>query len=537
MLPVLFSVVVWQAPADLAIVNAKIWSDGARQKADCLAVTNGRITYVGSVLGLKLAKTTKVVDAKGRLVIPGIIDSHSHLMEGGVGLIDQLDLREAKSKEDFIRRVREFAAKLPKDKWVLGHSWSAESWPTKEQPTKEWIDEATGGRPAILERMDGHSSLVNSEALRRANITKDGPKDPDGGVIDRDRATGEPTGILRERASGLVIAPPPTQVELYRGFLEAVRRANRFGVTGAADIASPVWIKLFERYATGPAPTFRIGFYSRTDSWAFAFQSLAATKKIPGWFQPNGVKAYMDGSLGSRTAFMHAPFTTPLPHQPKDWRGLPMPGATNGTYAKEFIEAAKRGYQVIVHAIGDQANHDALNLFATVPGVHSRRFRIEHVQHLLPEDYPRFAQLGVIASLQPYHKADDGRYCEEVIGTARSESSYAFRSLLQHKARMVFGSDWPVVTNNPWEGIHTAVTGKIMTDKVWMPHQRISFDQALDAYTRGAAYGIFMEKEIGSLKPGYRADVMILDQDPYRPGTNLAKIKPTALWVEGRQVF
>lgn len=537
MLPALVSVLLWQTPADFAIVNAKIWSDGARQKSDCITVTKGRITYVGSVMGLKLAKTTKVIDAKGRLVIPGIIDSHAHLMEGGVSLIDQLDLRGAKDKEDFIRRVREFSAKLPKDKWVVGHSWSAESWPDKVQPTKEWIDEATGGRPAILDRMDGHSSLVNSEALRRAGVTKDGPKDPDGGVVDRDATTGEPTGILREHAMGLVTAPPPTDEDLYRGYLAAVKQANRFGVTGAADIAGPARIKLYQRYANGPAPSFRIGFYSRTDSWPFAFQALAATKKISGWFQPNGMKAYMDGSLGSRTAFMHAPFTTPLPHQPKDWRGLPMPGATNGTFAREFAEAAQRGYQVIVHAIGDQANHDVLDLFAKVSGIQSKRFRVEHVQHLLPEDYPRFAQLGVIASYQPYHKADDGRYCEEVIGTHRSESSYAFKSLLQHKARLVFGSDWPVVTNNPWEGIQAAVTGKILTGKVWMPHQRISFDQALDAYTRSAAYGIFMEKEIGSLKPGYRADLMILDQDPYKPGIDFSKIKPTALWVEGRRVF
>lgn len=537
MLLALISIAVSQTPADFAIVNGKIWSDGARQKADCIAVSKGRITYVGSVLGLKLSKSTKVIDAKGRLVIPGIIDSHTHLMEGGDGLIDQLDLRGAKSKEDFIRLVKEFSAKLAKGQWVIGHSWSAESWPGKEQPTKEWIDEATGGRPAILGRMDGHSALVNSEALRRAKITKDGPKDPDGGVIDRDLATGEPTGMLRERAAGLILVPPASEQTVYRGFLEAVKQANRMGVTGAADIAGPTRIKLYQRYATSPVPTFRIGFYSRTDSWPFALQSLASAKKVAGWFQPNGVKAYMDGSLGSRTAFMHAPFTTPLPHQPKDWRGLPMPGATNGTYAREFLEAARQGYQVIVHAIGDQANHDVLNLFATVPDIQSRRFRIEHVQHLLPEDYPRFAQLGVIASLQPYHKADDGRYCEEVIGAARSESSYAFKSLLQHRARMVFGSDWPVVTINPWEGIQAAVTGKIMTGKVWMPHQSISFDQALDAYTRGAAYGIFMEKEVGSLKKGYRADMMILDQDPYRPGTDFAKIRPTALWVEGRQVF
>lgn len=214
-----------------------------------------------------------------------------------------------------------------------------------------------------------------------------------------------------------------------------------------------------------------------------------------------------------------------------------MPGAVDGTYATQFKEAGRLGYQVIVHAIGDQANHDVLSLFGSVPGVQSKRFRVEHVQHLLPEDYGMFARYGIIASYQPYHKADDGRYCEEVIGTERSKSSYAFKSLIQSKARLAFGSDWPVVTNNPWEGISAAVTGRIMTGKVWMPHQNISLNQALDAYTRGSAYGMFMEKEIGSLKPGYRADIVILDRDPFKPGVDLAKVRPKSLWVDGRKVF
>jgi predicted amidohydrolase YtcJ len=523
-----------QSP-DIAILNAKIWTDGAVQRADCLVIKSGRIDYVGGLGGLKLPKGAQIVDAKGAVVIPGIIDSHAHLMEGGTGLIDQLDLRGAKSKAEFIQMVRDFAAKLPLDKWVVGHSWSAESWPEKEQPRKEWIDEATGGRPAVLERMDGHSSLVNSEALKRSEITKE-TKDPDGGVIDRD-ASGEPTGILRERAAGLVKTPPPTEGDLYRGFLMAIEQANRFGVTAAADIASPMRIPLYQRYAGQGYRSFRIALYARTDNWPLAFELMGSAVPVTGWFKPNGVKAYMDGSLGSRTAFMHEPFTTPLPHQPKDWRGVPMPGATDGSYQTRFKEAAAKGLQVIVHAIGDQANHDVLDFFAQVPGIQSRRFRVEHVQHLLPEDYPRFAQLGVIASYQPYHKADDGRYCEEVIGTERSESSYAFKSLLQAKARLAFGSDWPVVTINPWEGIAAAVTGKILTGKVWMPHQNISIHQALDAYTRGAAYGIFMEHEIGSLRKGYRADLAILNMDPFKPGTDLAKVKPTSLYVEGKKVF
>jgi predicted amidohydrolase YtcJ len=384
--------------------------------------------------------------------------------------------------------------------------------------------------------MDGHSVLANSAALKLSNIDKNGPPSPAGGVIDRD-ADGEPTGILRERASGLVNPPASSAEDTYRGFKAAVKNANSFGVTASSDIASPLRIASYRRYFAEKNPTFRIGFYSRTDSWPLAFQALAQVKPIAGWFQPNGVKAYMDGSLGSRTAYMHEPFTKPLPQQPADWRGLPMPGAVDGTYATRFQEAASRGLQVIVHAIGDQANHDVLDLFSQVPNVQNRRFRIEHVQHLLPSDYESFAKFGVIPSMQPYHKADDGRYCEDVIGTARSRSSYAFKSLLGHQAKLAFGSDWPVVTINPWEGIKTAVTGRILTGKIWMPEQNISLDEALDSYTRRGAYAMKMESVIGSLTAGHRADFAILNLDPFKQGIDLAKVRPISLYVEGRKVY
>ncbi len=523
--------------ADLAVVNAKIWTDGKLQSANTIGIREGRIVYIGDREGLRLRPSARKIDAGGRVVIPGLIDAHAHMMEGGVRLTKQLDLRGAKSKEDFIRMVREWSAKLGPNEWVQGYAWSAESWPGQPQPTKEWIDEATGGRPAVLRRMDGHSSLVNSAALQLAKITKDGPADPPGGIIDRDPATKEPTGMLREKAMGLVFAPPASVEDIYQGFQAAVKQANSYGVTAVSDIAGPAAIAQYQRYFKEQKPNLRVGFYCRTDSWPAAFATLKNAPSLSGWFRPCGVKVYMDGSLGSRTAYMHDPFTRPLPTQPNDWRGVPMPGAIDGTYAKQFVETARQGYQVIAHAIGDQANRDTLDLYAKISDIKGRRFRIEHVQHLLSADYPRFAQLGVIASMQPYHKADDGRYADDIIGHVRCESSYAYRSLLKSGARLAFGSDWPVVTNDPWPGIDAAVRGMILTGKVWVPEQSITIHEALDAYTRGAAYAMFMENEIGRLAYGYRADFVILNTSPFDKGVNFSKIKPKAVYVDGRLAF
>ncbi|MBX3118456.1 MAG: amidohydrolase [Fimbriimonadaceae bacterium] len=524
------------AEADLAVINAKVWTDGSLQTADCIGSKNGRIIFVGKRSNLILAEGAKTVDAKGAVVIPGLIDSHAHLMEGGIRLSEQLNLRGAKSKEDFIRLVREFNAKLPAGKWLLGYAWSAESWPGAPQPTKDWIDSFTGDRPVVLRRMDGHSLVANSAALKLAKIDKDGPADPPGGVIDRDPVTKEPTGMLRETAMGLIKMPNTTLEDQYQGFLAAVKEANRYGVTAVSDISSPGNVGLYQRYYKTAEPSLRVGFYSRTD-WGQAFATLKNTPRIPGWFFPNGVKAYMDGSLGSRTAFMHNPFTKPLENQAQDWRGVPMPGAVDGTYAKRFVEAGELGHQVIVHAIGDQANHDVLDLFSKVPKLNGKRFRIEHAQHLLPADIPRFGQLGVIASMQPYHKADDGRYCDDIIGHERSESSYAYRSLLKSGARLAFGSDWPVVTIDPWAGIDAAVRSVILTGKVWVPEQAITIDEALDAYTRGGAYAMYMENEVGRLAIGYHTDFVVLNKSPFEKGVDFRTVKPKAVYVAGRLVF
>ncbi|MEZ0325674.1 MAG: amidohydrolase [Fimbriimonas sp.] len=524
-------------PADLVVMNAVIWTDGRVRPGNFLAVQNGRFVHVGSFREDLIGPETRKLDAGGQMVVPGLIDSHTHLLESGKDLAS-LQLRPATSKSDFIRRVKTWNDKLPAGKWLLGSGWSAESWPGKEQPVKEWIDPVTGERPAGLSRMDGHSMLVNSAALSASGITRIGPANPVGGVIDRDPETGEPTGILRDTAMSLVRIPAATDEDYYEGLKAAIREANRYGVTTVGEISSTARYPMYRRYATDEAnPRLRFALYATVRTWPEDVKRAKSFENVSGWVESRGLKAYMDGSLGSRTAFMHEPFLSQPPGKDKNWRGAPRAGALDGTYQKGFAEAAQAGLQVIVHAIGDQANHDLLDMYAAIPDIRQRRFRIEHAQHLLPEDVSRFASLGVIPSMQPFHKADDGRYCEDVIGLERSKSSYTFRSLLRSGARLAFGSDWDVVTINPFAGIHTAVTGKILTGKVWMPHENLTLDEALLCYTKNGAYANFWEGELGSIANGYRADFVILNTDPRRKGTDLSKVLPRATYVGGFKAY
>ncbi|MBS1721897.1 MAG: amidohydrolase [Armatimonadetes bacterium] len=532
-----FVVAALVSPADdLVIKNALVWTDGQRTQDACVAVKDGRVTYLGKNDAGRIAKAAKVVDAKGTVVLPGFIDSHTHLLDGGVELT-QLDLRDANTKSEFVRRVGAWAQKTEKGKWLIGNSWSAESWPEKVQPVKEDIDPVTKDVPTILVRMDGHSLIANSAALKLARITRD-TKNPGGGSIDRDPKTGEPTGVLRETAMALIyfVVPRSTNEETYQGLRAAAKMANQCGVTAVSEIGSTSGWHHYLRFAKEPAPSLRFALYCTTVDWTSQIKQIQEFTPMDGWVVPKGIKAYMDGSLGSRTAWMLEPFTKMLPDQASP-TGLPRTGFTDGSYRKGIKEAAAAGLQVIVHAIGDRANREILDLFeSAVPNLKQLRFRVEHAQHLTAADIPRFGKLGVIPSMQPYHKADDGRYCEEVIGTDRSKTSYAYKDLLDTGAQLTFGSDWSVVSINPWLGIETAVTGKIMTGKVWMPHENIPLDQALLCYTSRGAYAMRMESEIGSLKVGHRADIQILNKSPFAKNPEYRSIKPARLFIEGREV-
>lgn len=523
------------APADLVIENALIWSGGKRIKANFIAVRGHRFVYVGAKDASYIGRTTRVVDAKGKVVLPGFIDSHTHFIEGGYTLT-QLSLRGANTKAEFLRRIKEWADKTPGKDTVVGTAWSAESWPEKVQPNRFDVDAVTGVHPAVLYRMDGHSLLLNSLALKKLGITRD-TISPSGGSIDMDPVTGEPTGLLRETAMvrASFVLPPVTAQVMEQGLRASVKMANSYGITAVSEITSVGDFAMYENYANDD-PTLRFALFARATNWTNEIRAIRAFPHKSEWVRVNGLKAYMDGSLGSRTAWMLEPYTKPLPDQ-KSLTGLPREGFTDGTYERGIREASQAGLQVIVHAIGDRANREILNLFEkAAPNLSSLRFRVEHAQHLTAPDIVRFGKLGVIPSMQPYHKADDGRYCEEVIGTERSRTSYAYKDLLKSHANLAFGSDWPVVDANPWLGIEAAVTGKILTGKFWMTHENISMDQALAAYTSAGAYAMKREKELGEIKVGYLADFQILNRSPFTANVDFATMKPLALYVGGKEV-
>jgi len=528
---------------DLAIVNAKVWTgDIKRPDAQVVLIDGDRITAVGGEELLKdLPKDSVIIiDAGGRRVIPGLIDCHAHLIEGGL-MLSKLQLRDATSKEDFLRRVKEYASTLAPGEWLIGRGWTTESWNSKErsrkevavprqhssttEPTKEWIDSITRGRPAVLTRMDGHQALANSVALRLAGVTKQTP-DPPGGRIMKDPITGEPTGILKDTAEELVTAliPSHTLKQRKNVLQRAKRMYNRLGVTMVHDMSEPDDGEVFlaalkEQTATRPSERLRIYSFYTASHWPVEPQFFGRPTfrpNVAGWFWFAGFKGYMDGSMGSRTAYMREPFLDNPPEE-RGWRGLLGAFAIQeppNDVARQFHDAAAGGWQATVHAIGDQANHLALNAYEEVLTQYPDwRPRIEHVQHLLPSDVARFGKLGVIASMQPYHKADDGRYVVKRIGKERCKTSYAFRSLLDSGAVVCFGSDWPVVSNNPFLGIHAAVTGRTLDGTVFVPEQNISVVEALRCYTANAAHACYMEDRLGKIKPGFLADIVILNQD------------------------
>ena len=524
-------------PADLVIENARIWSDGLDGLASGAAMRDGRFVAVGEVGPELIGARTVRLDCGGRVVIPGMIDSHIHMLGGGE-MLDQVQLREAVSKDDFVGRVVTWVEELGPEEWILGGRWSTESWASDEQPTKEWIDGVSGGRPAFMPRMDGHSALVNSKALELAGITPEWPEDPVGGVIDRHPGTGEPTGILRESAMGLVsrLIPGRSDADALRALRRAEAHVNALGVTAVCDIPGFGSMDVYEQLAA-EGTSVRFYLYPTAGDWGRAAARAESLSVRDGVVELRGFKAYLDGSLGSRTAYMREPFLNNPPEK-EGWRGLFREGVEDGTFRRNLEGIAGTGLQPITHAIGDEANHFLLETLLEVYGdeLPRARARSEHAQHLLAEDVARFGELGVIASMQAYHKADDGRYAEAYIGEERCRSSYAFNSLIEGGAVVCFGSDWPVVSANPWLGVAAAVTGRTLDGKSWQTQESISVEEAMRCYTSRAAWAARAEDEIGRIAPGMRADFVVLSDDPFEAGTDLEAIMPTAVYVGGELV-
>jgi predicted amidohydrolase YtcJ len=532
------------APPDLVVTNARIWTgDPARPWAEALAASGERLVAVGTAEEIRArpgAAGARAIDARGRLVTPGFIDAHVHIIEGGFRLAS-VQLRDAATRELFVERIAAFARTVPPGTWITGGDWDHELW-GGALPERSWIDAVTPEHPVWINRLDGHMALANGVALTLAGVTRAVGEVP-GGAIER-TASGELTGLLRDNAMALVdkAVPPPSEAMADRALEAAMDYVAARGVTSAHHMGDWADLATFERAHRRGALRTRIYAAVQLPTW----ERLAERERQPpdgrprfgdAWLRTGLLKGFVDGSLGSQTAAFHEPFTS----APGD-RGL-FVNEPDALYAW-IAGADKAGLHVAVHAIGDRANAVLLDIYARVAREHGprdRRFRIEHAQHLAARDVPRFAPLGVIASMQPYHAIDDGRWAERVIGAERSKTTYAFRSLLDAKADVAFGSDWFVAPPTPLEGIYAAVTRRTLDGRHaggWVPEQRIAVEEALRAYTTAGAYASFEEGLKGTLAPGRLADFVVLERDLFTVAPEaIGDIAIDLTVVGGRVVF
>jgi predicted amidohydrolase YtcJ len=529
--------------ADLVILNARVWTvDAARPEAEAVAVRGDRIVALGTTAEIEALRGphTKAIDARGRFVMPGFNDAHVHLMTGGAQL-DSVDLRDATSPDEFARRIGERARATAAGEWITGGDWDEQRWAQPSLPTRELVDRLTPDTPVFVNRYDEHMALANAVTLRLAGITARTP-DPPGGLIVRD-ARGNPTGILKDAAMGAVyrVMPSPTPERRERTLRRALAHMASLGVTSVQDMGpGQEDVDLYASLAARGDLTARIR--AVPPAQRLVAQVAAGTPR-PGRsavLTVSGAKTFADGSLGSTTAFFFEPYSD----EPKS-RGLlademqPLDGMRS-----RLTTIDKAGEQLCVHAIGDQAISMVLDLFADVEkanGRRDRRPRIEHSQHLAPKDFERYALLGVIASVQPYHAIDDGKWAERRIGAERAKTTYAFRSFLDHRVRMAFGTDWPVAPLDPMQTLYAAVTRATLDGKRpggWVPEQKVSLAEAIEAYTTGAAYAEFEEGAKGTIGAGKLADLVVLTADPFKVAPEaLRDVKVAATIVGGKLVY
>ena len=519
----------------LAIVNARVWTGNPQRPwADAILVKEERIAAVGSSAEVKKhAAGAHVIDAKGMMVTPGFIDAHVHFLDGGFAL-RSVQLRDARTRADFIARIKAYAATMPKGAWILNGDWDHTNW-GGELPERAWIDSVTPDNPVWINRLDGHMNLANSLALRAAGITRD-TKDVAGGTIVRD-AAGNPTGILKDNAQQLIWSKiPDAGLALNLQALDtAMAYVAERGVTSVHHMGGWGDLAVFREAHRRGALRTRIAANVPLSTWEQLRDTVKADGRGDAWLRIGGLKGFVDGSLGSHTAAMLEPFTD----APND-RGF-FVNTPEQLYAwTSGADAA--GLQVIVHAIGDRAIRTQLDIYERVArehGARDRRFRIEHAQHIAPADMGRFATLGVIASMQPYHAIDDGRWADRVIGAERAKGTYAFRSLLDAGTTLAFGSDWFVAPPDPLLGIYAAVTRRTLDDRNpggWVPAQKIGVEEALRAYTTGGAKAGFAEQDVGMLKAGMLADLVMIDHDLTRMAPEAIRDARVVLTMVGGRV-
>jgi predicted amidohydrolase YtcJ len=508
--------------ADLVITSARIFTaEPDALWADALAVRGDTIVAVGSnadVSGL-IGPDTEQIDAPPGMVAPGFIDSHVHFLDGGFSLAS-VQLRDAATPAEFTDRIGTYAAGLAAGEWITNGDWDHENW-GGELPRRDWIDAVTPDNPVMINRLDGHMVLANSRALDLAGVSAD-TADVPGGEIVRD-AEGNPTGVLKDNAMALVsrVMPAPSEAQLDRALRAISAYVAAQGVTSVHDMAGWQSQATYRRaHAAGSLHT-RIYSMVPLSDWRRLAEEVATEGRGDEWLRIGGLKGFMDGSLGSHTAAFFEPFTD----TPED-RGFFINDLAD--MASWIGGADAAGLQVMVHAIGDRAISALLDIqvdMVDTNGDRDRRFRIEHAQHIHPDDIVRFAEQNVIASMQPYHAIDDGRWAERVIGPERARTTYAFRALLDAGVPVAFGSDLMVAPPMPLLGIYAAVTRQTLDGahpQGWVPEEKISVEDALIAYTRTAAYASFEEDLKGSIAAGKLADLVMIDQD-------LTRIAPEAI--------
>lgn len=526
--------------ADTLIDNAngiQVDAQGRLQSFTGLLIDDdGKVKLVIGAGDARPAADTRV-DAGGKTMLPGLIDAHGHVMGLGLSAI-QLDLVGTRSLEELQERLRAYAAANPGDSWIVGRGWNQELWPDKRFPTAADLDAVVSDRPVWLGRVDGHASVANSAAMRVAGVTA-ATRDPVGGKVERD-STGNPTGLFIDAAEELVASkvPPPTAAQLDEALTAAQRTLLSYGITATADMGTSVegW-EAFRRAGEAQRLKVRIMSYSADVEPMRAIVPDGPTEWLYGdRLRMGGIKIYGDGALGSRGAWLKRPYAD----QP-DTSGLRF--LSDEELRAKADEAAKRGIQPAIHAIGDAANAQAIETFEWLnrryPG--DRRWRIEHFQIADPADIPRLAPAGIIASMQPVHQTSDRLMAEARLGPDRLAGAYAWQSILKSGARLAFGSDFPVESPNPFPGLSAAISRQDMDGQPpggWIPSERLTFSQALNAFTRGAAYAGFAEDAVGALEPGKWADFILVDRDPTSVGPQqLARTKVLETWVAGEKVW
>ncbi len=527
-----------------AFINGNIYTVNEKQpEAEAVLIEDGRIVFVGTNEEIKsrIDDSTEVIDLGGKFMMPGFNDAHLHFLSGGFYLMG-IDLRPARSIKEFRQILSEYVNKFP-GKWVTGGRWDHESWDVQKLPSKQDIDDITGETPVFVSRMDGHLGLANSKALELAGINSKTPS-PEGGLIVKDPKTGEPTGILKDNAMKLIFdeIPDHSVEDFYEDALTSLHEAARFGITSVQDIFSieetPA-LEAYKRLESENKLTCRISIRWPIDDYSYLIKNNITAGSGDDFLKLGAVKAFSDGSLGSSTAWFFKPYEGDTTNT-----GLPNDIILDGVLKKWASDADRNHIQISTHAIGDRANSYMLDLYAQIKKENpawDRRFRIEHAQHIQSADIPRFADIGVIASVQPTHAIEDGVWAVKRIGNERIKFTHPYKSFLENYAVVCFGTDWPVVTIDPFLTLYAAVSRRTVDGRNplgWIPEQKIGIQEAIKCYTLNSAYAEFTEKDKGSIVPGKLADFVVLSDnlltiDPVK----IKDVKAVMTIVGGKVVY